>query len=87
MQAHVYVGYNNEDIIYVESEGVWESGAPADHTGDRGEHSVSGDKGRVYLEELELERERWRLRPGDLERERRRGGDRLLGERDLLGHK
>lgn len=38
----------------------------------------------VYLEELELERERWRLRPGDLERERRRAGDRLLGERDLL---
>lgn len=37
----------------------------------------------VYLEELELERERWRLRPGDLERERRRTGDRLLGERDL----
>lgn len=37
----------------------------------------------VYLEELELERERWRLRPGDLERERRRAGDRLLGERDL----
>lgn len=58
MQAHVYVGYNNEDIIYVESEGVWESGAPADHTGNLGEHSVSGDKGRVYLEELELERER-----------------------------
>lgn len=38
----------------------------------------------IYLEELELERERWRLRPGDLERERRRAGDRLLGERDLL---
>lgn len=41
----------------------------------------------VYLEELELERERWRLRPGDLERERRRAGERLLGERDLWGHK
>lgn len=58
MQAHVYVGYNKDDIIYVESEGVWESGAPADHTGNLGEHSVSGDSNRVYLEELELERER-----------------------------
>lgn len=37
----------------------------------------------VYLEELELERERWRLRPGDLERVRRRAGDRLRGDRDL----
>lgn len=45
---------------------------------------VSGGRKRVYREELELERERWRLRPGDLERERRRAGDRLLGERDLL---
>lgn len=41
----------------------------------------------VYLEELELERERWRLRPGDLERERRRAGDRLLGDRDLSRQK
>lgn len=24
VQAHVYVGYNDDDIIYVESEGVWE---------------------------------------------------------------
>lgn len=38
----------------------------------------------LYLEELELERERCRLRPGDLERERRRTGDRRLGDRDLL---
>lgn len=43
-----------------------------------------GGRTLVYLEELELERERWRLRPGDLERERRRAGDRLRGERDLL---
>ena len=42
---------------------------------------------RSYLEELELERERWRLRPGDLERERRRAGERLLGERDLQEHR
>lgn len=42
---------------------------------------------QVYLEELELERERWRLRPGDLERERRRAGDRLLGDRDLSREK
>lgn len=41
----------------------------------------------IYLEELELERERWRLRPGDLERERRRAGDLLLGERDLQRNK
>lgn len=41
------------------------------------------DGRHFYLEELELERERWRLRPGDLERERRRGGERLRGERDL----
>lgn len=45
---------------------------------------MSQEKRLVYLEELELERERWRLRPGDLERERRRAGDRLLGDRDLL---
>lgn len=57
-QARVYVGYNNYDIIYVESEGVWESGAPADHRGNLGEHGVSGDHNRIYLEELELERER-----------------------------
>lgn len=44
---------------------------------------MSQEKRLVYLEELELERERWRLRPGDLERERRRAGDRLLGDRDL----
>lgn len=44
---------------------------------------MSQEKRQVYLEELELERERWRLRPGDLERERRRAGDRLLGDRDL----
>lgn len=47
----------------------------------------SGGRKLVYLEELELERERWRLRPGDLERDRRRAGERLLGERDLWGHK
>lgn len=47
-----------------------------------------GVRGRkcIYLEELELERERWRLRPGDLERERLRTGERLLGERDLQEH-
>lgn len=38
----------------------------------------------IYREEFELERERCRLRPGDLERERRRIGERLLGERDRL---
>lgn len=37
----------------------------------------------AYLEELELERLRWRRRPG--ERERRRAGDRRRGERDLRG--
>lgn len=37
----------------------------------------------LYREELELERLRWRLRPGDLDRERRRTGDLRLGERDL----
>lgn len=58
MHAHVYVGYNNDEIIYLESEGVWESGAPADHTGNLREHSVSGEKDCIYLEELELERER-----------------------------
>lgn len=47
-------------------------------------HSVSGFVRHIYREELELERERWRRRPGDLERERRRTGERLLGERDLL---
>lgn len=36
-----------------------------------------------YREELELERERWRLRPGDLERERLLTGDLRLGDRDL----
>lgn len=50
---------------------------------DRIPKKKSQEKRLVYLEELELERERWRLRPGDLERERRRAGDRLLGERDL----
>ncbi len=35
-----------------------------------------------YREELELERLRWRRRPG--ERDRRRTGDLRLGERDLL---
>lgn len=42
------------------------------------------DPAGFYREELELERERWRLRPGERDRERRRTGDRLRGERDLL---
>lgn len=37
----------------------------------------------LYREELELERERWRLRPGDLERDRLLTGERRRGERDL----
>jgi len=39
----------------------------------------------LYREEFELERLRWRLRPGDLDRDRRRTGDLRLGERDLAG--
>lgn len=41
------------------------------------------DVRQSYREELELERERCRLRPGDLERERLRTGDRRRGDRDL----
>lgn len=39
---------------------------------------------QLYREELELERERWRLRPGERERVLRRTGERLRGDRDLL---
>lgn len=88
MQADVYVGYNAEDFISGESMRSGKSGTPADLVSENlRDHLVSGGSKLVYLEELELERERWRLRPGDLERERRRAGDRLLGERDLQGHK
>lgn len=45
---------------------------------------LSSMKLSLYREELELERERWRLRPGDLERERLCTGGRLLGDRDRL---
>lgn len=38
----------------------------------------------LYREEFELERLRWRLRPGDLDLDRRRTGDLRLGDRDLL---
>lgn len=37
----------------------------------------------LYREEFELERLRWRLRPGDLDLDRRRTGDLRLGDRDL----
>lgn len=40
---------------------------------------------QLYREELELERERWRLRPGERERVLRRTGERLRGDRDLRG--
>ena len=79
MQADVCVGYAADDFISGESMRSGKAGTPA----DRRESRRSRGRKLVYLEELELERERWRLRPGDLERERRRAGDRLLGERDL----
>lgn len=81
MQADVYVGYNAVGLFLGESIRPGKAGTPINLR----DHFVSGGKKHLYLEELELERERWRLRPGDLERERRRAGDRLLGERDLQG--
>lgn len=41
----------------------------------------------LYREEFELERLRWRLRPGDLDLDRRRTGDLRLGDRDLTEEK
>uniref|UniRef100_A0A803YBM2 Uncharacterized protein n=1 Tax=Meleagris gallopavo TaxID=9103 RepID=A0A803YBM2_MELGA len=38
----------------------------------------------IIKKEFELERLRWRLRPGDLDRERRRTGDLRLGDSHLL---
>lgn len=76
MQTCVHVGYNPEDLICVQVQEGWRPWSQADQR-------QIFKKRLVYLEELELERERWRLRPGDLERERRRAGERLLGERDL----
>lgn len=78
----VHVGCHPDDLICVlvqDGRGPWAL------IRDRitKEKKSPQEKRLVYLEELELERERWRLRPGDLERERRRAGDRLLGERDL----
>lgn len=82
MQAGVCVGYNVDDFYFQSTR----SGEQKLQLFQQESKRSLGVRELVYLEELELERERWRLRPGDLERERRRAGDRLLGERDLQEH-
>lgn len=58
MQADVCVGYSADGFVSGESTRSGKAETPADQTENISDHLASGGRKLVYLEELELERER-----------------------------
>lgn len=58
MRADVCVGYSADGFISGESTRSGKAEAPADQRKDLRDHLIAGGTKLVYLEELELERER-----------------------------